>query len=364
MKIIYNGGIFGDEAICYHGREIVKLLDKKHTIKFNFQEVDGYWSKFYNTFKGKEEVYLMNGHVPHLKKIAEKHKKIISLCVFETTLPKDWVEALNIPEVKVIWTISEFCKELILKSGVNKPVEVIYLGVDKRFYTVKGDMFAKDKSFKFLNVSAPHCKGKQDRKGLDILVKAFKAEFGDDPNSTLILKINPIYADRYYSSIGKQFVIHEYLKSLLPDGTKMGNIAIINFMMGYPQLNLLYNSVHCGVFPARAEGFGFCQAELMKIGIPVITTDYSATNEYSDEHLRIKILGMYPLDSNAFPYFNSLFAEPDQNSLRKQMRWVYDNYIAEQKIAKNHSKTMEKFTWDKVEERMNKSLESLKVSEK
>ncbi len=358
MNILCNGGFLGREALCYQFREIIKQLDKNHDVRIDSQPIGGYWEKFFGKFKDKKpsQIYIMNGHVTYLPELAKKHKNIISITVFETKLPDKWVDALNIPEVKQIWTVSEFCKNLIVEGGVKKPVKVIYLGVDKRFYKNDVNMFLKDNSFKFINVSAPHCLGKRDRKGLDILLNSFKQEFGDDPKVTLILKINTIYADLYNRQQGRDFILDDYITDLLPRGTKKNNIVLLTNYFDTAILNNFYNSVDCGVFPARAEGFNFPAAEMIKIGKPVITTEFSGHSEFSDKRLQTKILGMWPLDYCVYPYEDSEFSEPDINHLRKLMRQVYENYQEEKKLAEEHSKTISKFTWDKVGERMEEFL--------
>ncbi len=358
MNILCNGGYIGKEGLCYMFREILKQLDKTHDVRIDSQSIEGYWEKFFGDFKDKrrESLYIMNGHVPYLPEIAKKHKKIIPICIFETTLPDNWVDALNIPEVKEIWTISEFCKQMIEESGVRKPVKVLYLGSDKRFKKIPVNMFPKDNSFKFLNVSAPHALGKKDRKGLDLLIKAFKEEFGDNPNFTLILKINSIYADLYNKQQGKQFDLHAYIKSLIPEGFNPGNVLIMDRYLDTEWLNNLYNSVHCGIFPARAEGFNMPALEMASIGKPTITTSYSGHSEFSDPRLQCKIKGFWPLDYNIYPYEDSLFSEPDVDHLKKLMRQVYNNYKTELENAEEYAKTLSKFTWDKVGSKMNEFL--------
>ncbi len=353
MKILFNGGLYGREALCYQGREIVKQLAKYHTLSIVGQKPQGFWSKYYENFKGPEDVYIMNGHVLHLPKLVEEgHKNIIPIAVLECELPDEWVNALNIPEIREIWTISEFCKKLMIDSGVKKPIKVIYLGLDKRFFKKDINVFPMDKSFKFLNICAPHCVGKRDRKGLDVLMSAFKKEFGDDPNFKLILKINTIYADNIYRKLGNTFDLNKYLSILLPTGHNTNNISIITSYPSTEILNDLYNSVDCGVFPARAEGMGLGQAEMIKIGKPVITTDYSSTNEFSDPNLRIKVKDMWPLDyQNLAPYYTSKFAEPDEIHLRKLMRAA---------VGKDYNfqlpEIFKEFDWESIGKKMDSYL--------
>jgi len=355
MNITCGGGYLGKEAICWQMREILKQLAKYHTINIDSNLVGGYWEKFFNNFKQEEEsVYIMNGHTPYLPELAKTHKRIIAITQFETTLPKDWVDALNIPEVIEIWVTSKFVRELVLESGVRKPVKVVYLGLDKRFFKKSINIFPKDKSFKFLNISAPHGLGRKDRKGLDILIKAFKEEFGNNPEFTLILKINTIYCDLYNKKLGKQFNLHKYLFDLIPEGFDTKNIAVITTYLSTEELNNLYNSVDCVVQPSRAEGFGLPECEAMKIGIPTITTNYGSTNEFSDPRLRIKIKEkLEPLDYDIYPYGKGLFAEPYVKSLRKLMRRVYEEYKIEKAFAEKHSKTLDKFDWDKIGTKLN-----------
>lgn len=356
MKIIFNGGLYGKEALCYQGREIIKQLGKnEHKINILGPKTKGFWSKYYGNFKGKEDLYVMNGHVSFIPEIVKDYKKIVHITVLECDLSADWIDALNKPEIKQIWTISEFCKKLIVDSGVTNTVKTIYLGLDKRFFKKEVNLFPKDKSFKFLNICAPHCIGTRDRKGLDVLINAFKKEFGDDPKIKLILKINTIYADKIYKKFGKQFDLNKYLLNLLPKGSNIDNIQIINEYLSTESLNDLYNSIDCGVFPSRAEGFGLPQAEMIKIGKPVITTDYSSTNEFSDPLLRIKVKGMWPLDyQNLPPYYKNRFAEPDEDHLRKLMRNIY-----EKDYNFKLPEIFKEFDWDKIGKRMNSYIKEI-----
>ena len=365
MNISFNGGYIGPEALCYQGREIIKQLDSLgHKIKIDSQPVSGYWERFFKPLPGPEDVYILNGHVPYLKEIAKEHKKIISICVFEARLPDEWVEALNLPEVKQVWTVSEFGKQLIVESGCKKPVKIIYLGLDKSFFKTKANFFGNDKSFKFLNISAPHGLGKNDRKGLDLLIKAFKKAFGDNPNTTLVLKINTIYANDYNRRLNKVFNVYEYIRSLIPEGHTPNNILVITDYYDTPTLNLLYNSVDVGVFPARAECFGLVQAEMMKIGKPVLYTNYSAPTEFGDPNLAIPIReGQWPLDYNEHPYYDQPFPEVDIDILTGMMRGLYENYHERYvQGAEKHAEYIKKsslFTWEAVGKRMDIFLKEL-----
>ena len=123
------------------------------------------------------------------------------------------------------------------------------------------------------------------------------------------------------------------------------------------QLNYLYNSVNCGIFPSRGEGFNLPALEMAKIGKSVITTTYSGHAEFSDKRLQCKVSGFCPLDNSI--YDEGLFGEPDIENLKKLMRQVYENYEKELILAEEHSKTLSKFTWDNVGEKMDKILKEI-----
>lgn len=367
MKIMFSGGLLGNEALCYMGREMVKQLEKKgHLVSIQAQPVSGYWEKYFNRLgKGEEDVFILNGHVPYIKELIKQgYENIISITTFETTLPQEWVDTLNLPEVKQVWTISDFCKNLIKDSGVKKEVKVIGIGVDDRYVKKKVNMFPKDNSFKFLNVSAPHCKGFRDRKGLDVLIKAFKKAFGDSQEVLLILKINTVYADAYYRSRGQQFNIYSYLKNLIPEGYDSSNIAVIDSYRSVEQMNNLYNGVDVGVFPNRGEGYGLPLAEMIKVGKPVISTNYGASNEFTDASLRISVGKMQSLDVNEHPYHDKPFAEPLLSDLVNIMKNVKEDVKEQKKLAEKHSKTAKITGWGVVGERMNKYLKKIVGDEK
>ena len=362
MNIRFNGGLLGREALCFQGRGIVKELSKFAKVKIEGNPTSGYWEKFYTTFKDDvvEDFYVMNGHPTYLPKLAINHKNIISIVVFETNLPPEWVKSINIPEVKQVWTISEFCKRKILESGVKKDVKVIYLGIDERFKYKNVNIFAEDKTFKFINVCAPHGVDKIDRKGLHILIEAFKEEFGDNDDVLLLLKINTIYADQLNRNLGKSFDIRKYVSQFIPSKMEANNISVITDYFKPEGLNSLYNSIDCGVFPSMGEGLGLPQAELIKIGKPVITTNHSATNEFSDKMLRIKVDRLDSLPYNCFPYYQNTFAYPNKDDLRRLMREVYMDRLKFQKRAKNQSHKVKELNWDLVGKKLKRHLSELK----
>jgi len=356
MNITFGGGFIGNEGLCVIGRGILEQLNKDHKINIDAPKISGYWESFYDNFNPEnEDIYLLNGHVPQIPRIAKNHDKIVVIVVFETDLPYDWIEALKNPAVKEIWTISQFCKTIISRSWTGLPIKVIDMGIDDRFKVQGQDLFKKDKSFKFLHISAPHCKSKTDRKGLDVLLPAFKQAFGDSDKVKLILKLNLIYANKFIQNFDQ----NQYLLSLLPKDTDISNIVVTTDYMTVERLNDLYSSVDCGVFPSRAEGLGIPQLEIISKGIPVITSDYGATTEYSVESLRVIIDSFIQLNQR-FPYFSSKFANPSIADLKNKLINVYNNvklYQDETKLIQ--SKVRSKYCWSKCRTQMNKYLKKI-----
>ena len=355
MNITFGGGFIGLEGLTYLGRNIIKQLGENHNVNLDAPEISGYWEQYYNNFKPEnEDIYILNGHIPRIPQILSrlKGRKIIPIVIFETDLPQDWIKPLKSPQIQEIWTISKFGKRLIEKANIGKEIYVIDTGIDERFKIQGNNMFPKDKSFKFLHISAPHCKSKIDRKGLDLLLPAFKQVFGDSDKVKLILKINTIYANQFFNN----FNIHDYLLSLLPSNTNISNISVTTTNLKTYQMNNLYRSIDCGVFPSRGECLGYPQLELISKNVPVITTNYGATNEYSVESLRVSLEGETVI-GNGFPYYNSKFAQPSLADLKNKLKNVYENkqlYIDETNDIQ--PKIIRKYSWTNCNKQINERL--------
>lgn len=164
---------------------------------------------------------------------------------------------------------SKWAKEVVCsKTSVDcNFVNVVPLGVDRTIFYDEKPIDVGPTIF--LNI------GKWEiRKGHDILIQAFLEAFRKDDNVELwMMNHNP-----FLSPEQEKTWIDFYTKHDLE-----GKVKIIPRVRTQQELAEVMRHSHCGVFPARAEGWNLELLEMMSCGREVITTNYSAHTEFATE---------------------------------------------------------------------------------
>ncbi|MCK4259898.1 MAG: glycosyltransferase family 4 protein [Halanaerobiales bacterium] len=359
IPILYSSPLWEYGGICKSSREYLKQLMKKHKVwitqHIGLNDIKAFGKEFlkgYNTFDlTKKHLTILYGWTHEWFKFA-KHKLCIGYNVYEGDNPPfSWINNMNNSHIKEVFVPSNYVKKVYEKAGVKKPIRVLPHCVDniykpkkvnkaKVFNILKGSEFLKGK-FVFFGMGAIYGVSKRDRKGLDILLEAFDESFGKNPNVALLIKVNLNYAISSHLKLGTKFDLNSYIGQFVKPGCK--NIFILVQDLNEEQLVNVYNAVDCGVFPARAEGFGMCQQEMMAVGKPVITTDFSGTNDFSQKSLRIKVkcfkfAEFDHVSDQRIPYVGTKWSEPNKTDLKRLMKKVYNNYKTIKKSAEKHGK--------------------------
>lgn len=255
--------------------------------------------------------------------------KIANTMCESSRIGKTWVNACNSMDMIVV--PNEFQRKAFVESGVVKPVKIIRHGTWTEMFPYyerpKRDVFTFG-TVGYLN----------ERKGVFDLIRAFSSEFAPNEPVQLILK-----------SSNKDFGYY----SIFSDPRIKTDISHLS-----PQdLNKMYQSFDCFVFPSRAEGVGQPPREAMSTGLPTIVTNYSGLEEIAN-------LG-YPL--NDFELKEGMnphrleqpgaWAYPDIQELMYQMRYVYEHQDEARQNGKNASKIINtEHSWEKCASDMVKLL--------
>lgn len=233
-----------------------------------------------------------------------------------STHRKDFVEIFK--NAEEIWTPSTYSRQSFINSGVEfNKVQVIPNGIEPELFTPLGDTYPlrTKKKFRLLFVG-----GTIFRKGIDILLNAYKKAFNANDNICLVIK------DMGGESFYKGQNAKEYIQKLKLD-PKNPEIEYIDTYLDEPQMASLYRA--CDVFacPYRGEGFSLPALEAMACGLPVVVTEGGATEDFVTDSCGWKIpaagksigdkIDDKPLTGEAF------LLEPDENHLSELLRSIY-----------------------------------------
>lgn len=166
--------------------------------------------------------------------------------------------------------VSEWAREVALKSGVTIPVSVVPLGVDREIFheDVKADRREVDYTV-FVNV------GKWEyRKGHDFLLDCFCKAFKRTDKVMLRMLCDTRMFGGKFESINEEWATR-YKTS--PMGT---NIQLLGRQRGQGDVARVIAASDVGIFPARAEAWNLDLLECMSMGRNVIAANYSGHTAY------------------------------------------------------------------------------------
>ena len=264
----------------------------------------------------------------------------------ETTVaPKDWVEGCN--RMDLVITTSNFSKkvfentvleeidqmtgQLINKYVVNKPVEVLFEGINTDVYKKTNSNFdlshiKENNVFLFLGHWLKGDLG-QDRKDVGMLIKTFCVAFENNKDVALLLKT---------STAGFSVVDRERIKKQIENITKdMVNPPSIYLLFGEltdDEINNLYNHEKIKTFVTftKGEGFGRPMLEFTMTGKPVIASNWSGHLDFLPSNKSILLDGtITPVHDSAIDNFiikNSKWFTVDYLKAIEKLKNVIDDY--------------------------------------
>lgn len=338
MKILFNSPIFNPTGISTAGREYVKALDK---LGVQVQTNDPWHStfdfnkgleKFNNAIDVKDAVTLFWNYPFNWK---DGHGKLFGGFVHEgTKLFPEWVDMIN--KADVVWVPSNAVKRMFLFNGVNKKIYIIPHGTDFELY--KPNNQPKTDSFVFLSINS--WTGEiGDRKGTDLLIKAFDEEFKDE-DVRLMLKVSTFWQQ----PINVPSAIYNVLGHI--------NEKIMFSTKYVPESELVtyYQNADVFVAPTRGEGFGLTILNALASGLPVIATKDNNSGHMDFCRANPGVLFVdAPTMAPADPRFycpGNMQPVPSIESLRKQMRWAYENRNKLPELGLKGREFVKEFTWE------------------
>lgn len=255
---------------------------------------------------------------------------------WETTkIPQSWVYKMN--EMEAMFTTCKQNKQAFKDSGVRVPIYIYHHGINPIQYPYIER--PHDPVYIFGTLARLSV-----RKGTDLVIKAFKEEFPNEQDVSLILK-----STEPYFNFGK---------------IEDDRIILIGEVYDHQKKIELLRQMDCFLFPSRGEGFGLPALEAMATGLPTIMTNWSGLKDFGNKNdtmlLDYKLVPATNFTENIYKEDCGDWAEPDFKQLKKYMRWAYENRNKAKAMGLRASQRIHKnWNWDIVTKKFIKILNKL-----
>jgi len=250
--------------------------------------------------------------------------------------PDGWIQYASVFDE--IWCPSEFCRQAM---AAKLPIPVMTMPHAIKAPEVIGDVSAWRKRFnlprdKFLFLFSFDLNSYAPRKNPEAVIEAYKKAFADQDSQLadqvgLVLKMH----GKGYSREEREQL--EQLKFELP------NLYFVDEALSREELTGLQYASDCFVSLHRAEGFGLAVAEMMALGKPVISTNWSATSEFVDESTGCPVAyRLVELECNVGPYTKGqVWADADTDDAARWMQKVVNDLAFRDRISKKGKEYIE-----------------------
>lgn len=269
-------------------------------------------------------------------------KLIANLALECDRFPERLVRDCNDDRIEQIWVPSTFVKDnLVMNNVIEDKIKVIPHGYDPEIYKVK--RVPREDYFRFFFNGG--YTGPGDRKGADLLVKAFREEFNEE-----------------LKGLGKRGVDYSKIPMLyLKINTSYGNaskeletsgVVIDTNFYSEKELAELYNKADCYVCPSAGEAFDMGTLEAMACGLPVIHNSKGGQFDYLKDNERVSLLPSDRTTAKFSPWDIGNWWKIDKDILKYELRKVYE----ERPKVKKY-KNIKNWVWS---EAARKAMECLK----
>ena len=196
--------------------------------------------------------------------------------------------------------------------------------------------------------------GTIERKGIDILLKAYLEEFHSNEDVCLLIKDQG--NNTFYSGSTSEAMIRQAQES--PNSPE---IIYLDQPLSHCQMAGLYAACHCLVAPYRGEGFCLPALEAMACGVPVIASAGGPTDDFVTTDTgwavpthKAEALGVGPLCGPP------VWLEMETGDLRRALRIAFDDRQESSRRGRAASHLVaSRFTWTHTADLMVNRLQSL-----
>ncbi len=264
--------------------------------------------------------------------------------------PPEWVAQAN--RMNEVWVPSEFNRRGFVDCGLQRPIHVMPLGVDVRYFHPGIAAYPNPAGdFVFLALFEWG-----ERKEPSLLLRAFNDEFSAREPVRLLCKV--INTD-------PGLCLKDEIRrlELRAAGGKIS--YLFNLEFPHYQLGALYRSADAFVSVSRGEGWNMPLMEAMASGLPAIATDWGAHQEFVHDGIAypLRVRKLVPARAKC-PYYDGFrWADPDPEHLRHLLRHVYERRDESRARGQAAAREMAaRWTWEAAAQRIVDRLAALGVA--
>lgn len=298
---------------------------------------------------GFADVVTRNCYPPRVSAMRGRDAWLLSYGWEESGFPASWVDAFN-DSLSGITVMSDFVRRVLQDNGVRVPIVVVGLGVDHVLRAAAAPaalpVRREDGVFTFVHISSGF-----PRKGLDVLLRAWARAFSTRDPVRLVVKTFANPHNTFAHDLPAWRTQH-------PDAAL---VVHIDGELSAGALRALYEQADAFVGVARGEGFGLPLAEAMLLGVPVLASAHGGQRDFCDEDTAWLVDYRYARAQSHFGLFNSVWADPCEDSLCTQLRAVFDAPadVRAQRSATAHARVARDFTWAAAVQRLRTARSTL-----
>lgn len=254
-------------------------------------------------------------------------------------LPRPWARALD-RAFDLVVVPSRAAARVCRESGVTRPVHVCPGGVDPHEFRPdrRPAALPTRKRFRFIHLGGAH-----ERRGTDVLLRAYGAEFTRDDDVCLVLK--GFHYERHRPWLEREMRRAGLLR---PDAP-----AILYRHAYLPSVAPYFAAADVGVFPMRAECLGLPVLECIASGRPVIVPRGTGLDEFCTVR-NARFVTATPVERRG-----KAALEPDVEDLRRLMRAAYEAGPLPAGERRAVAATVAGRTWDASLDGLARALERL-----
>ncbi|QSO52313.1 glycosyltransferase [Alicyclobacillus curvatus] len=288
---------------------------------------------------------------PHPERGAA-YRKRINYKMFETNVaPQPYVATANGFDALIV--PNEFNRQAFRRGGTKVPVYVANYGVNSQVFTPNGPKHRwnePDDVFVFLSVF-----GWSQKKGPDVLVRAFLEEFSADERVVLVIKTFSAgihdFPWEWYDDIAK---------TVQKENKPSVRIVVDEFSP--EQMATIYRGANCFVLPSRGEGVCLPILESMACQVPVIATGWGGFIDFfgpkSGYHIPYTMVKTSPQWFSSLYGPEQMWADPDVHALQTLMRRVFTLRDEASAKAQHGLQVAQQWSWHRTAEQFISAIEA------